>query len=147
MKNDKYKKSRGGWSRMLDICCEHCGSHICFYQKDGPGLLKRMYYDRISGFPTKSNQLVCTKCNSVLGIGNIYEKEHRPAYRLFVGSITKKIVKGDSKWMTACFIMVIIWSVLSARSMRANRMPTVLLVLAELAIGMSVVGLKIFVSH
>jgi hypothetical protein len=43
--------------------------------------------------------------------------------------------------------MVIIWSVLSARSMRANRMPTVLLVLAELAIGMSVVGLKIFVSH
>lgn len=97
MKNDKYKKARGGWSRMLDISCEHCGNHICFYQKDGPGPLKRMYHDRISDFPTNSSQLVCTGCGSVLGVGIIYEKENRPAYRLFVGSITKKIVKGDSK--------------------------------------------------
>lgn len=97
MKNDKYKKARGGWSRMLDICCEHCGSHICFYQKDGPGPLKRMYHDRIDGFSTKNNKLECPKCESVLGIGITYEKENRSAYRLFVGSITKKIVKSSSK--------------------------------------------------
>ena len=96
MKNDKFKKARGGWSRMLDICCEHCGNHVCFYQKDGPGPLKRMYHDRISGTPTNSNRLACPKCNAVLGVEIIYEKENRPAYRLFVGSITKKIVKGVS---------------------------------------------------
>ena len=94
MKNDKYKKARGGWSRMLDICCEHCSNHICYYQKDGPGPLKRMYLDRITGLPTKSRQLACPSCDSVLGVGITYEKENRPAYRLFVGSITKKIVKG-----------------------------------------------------
>ena len=94
MKNDKYKKARGGWSRMLDICCEHCSNHICYYQKDGPGPLKRMYHDRITGLPTKSRQLACPSCYSVLGVGITYEKENRPAYRLFVGSITKKIVKG-----------------------------------------------------
>lgn len=94
MKNDKYKKARGGWSRMLDICCEHCGNHICFYQKDGPGPLKRMYHDRISGVSTDESNLVCPKCKEVLGVGIIYEKENRPAYRLFAGSITKKVVKG-----------------------------------------------------
>ena len=97
MKNDKYKKARGGWSRMLDICCEHCGNHICNYQKDGPGPLKRMYYDRMSGFSTTSSQLVCPKCDSTLGVAIIYEKENRPAYRLFAGSITKKIIKNTSK--------------------------------------------------
>lgn len=95
MKNDKYKKARGGRSRMLDICCENCVNHICFYQKDGPGLLKRMYFDRIDGLSTASNKLVCPQCKEVLGIGIIYEKENRPAYRLFVGSITKKIVKSN----------------------------------------------------
>lgn len=40
MKNDKYKKARGGWSRILDIRCENREQHICFYRKDGPGPLK-----------------------------------------------------------------------------------------------------------
>ena len=93
MKNDRYKKVRGGWSRILDISCEKCGNHICFYQKDGSGPLKRMYHDRMDGFSTKNSNLVCPECESVLGVGIIYEKESRPAYRLFVGSITKKITK------------------------------------------------------
>ena len=46
-KSDKYKKVRGGYSRLLDISCVRCGQHLCLYQKDGPGLLKRMYLDRI----------------------------------------------------------------------------------------------------
>ncbi len=77
---------------MLDIGCENCGQHICFYQKDGPGPLKRMYLDRIGGRSTGSGSLVCPNCNDVLGGKIIYKKENRPAYRLFVGSITKKII-------------------------------------------------------
>ena len=46
-KSDKFKKARGGYSRLFDIRCEKCGNHICYYQKDGPGILKRMYLDRV----------------------------------------------------------------------------------------------------
>ncbi len=102
-KNDKYKKTRGGYSRLLEICCEKCGNYIFSYQKDGPGILKRTYLDRISNskkwaglesFTVKEiSQLICDKCKSVLGIPYIYEKEKRPAFRLFVGSVTKKITK------------------------------------------------------
>ena len=35
---DKFQKNRGGTSRILDIACDHCGSHLTFYQKDGPGM-------------------------------------------------------------------------------------------------------------
>jgi hypothetical protein len=71
LKHDKYRKARGGYSRLLEIHCEHCSHVIALYQKDGPGSLKRL-----------------------LGIPYIYEKEKRPAFRLFQGSVTKKS-KGD----------------------------------------------------
>ena len=48
LKNEKYKKARGGYSCLLSISCEECGAHICDYQKDGPGILRRMYLDIIS---------------------------------------------------------------------------------------------------
>jgi ribosomal protein S27E len=94
-KSDKYKKARGGYSRLLDISCEHCGNHLFFYQKDGPGMLKRMYLDRISesGEINLSTNLICPKCKKLLAVPIIYEKENRPALRLFVGAVTKKIVK------------------------------------------------------
>ena len=93
-KNDKYKKVRGGYSKLLDISCEHCQKHLFFYQKDGPGLLKRMYLDRIidSNVDT-SNNLICPNCNKLVAVAMIYEKENRPALRLFVGAVTKKIRK------------------------------------------------------
>jgi hypothetical protein len=93
-KNDKYKKARGGYSRLLDISCEKCHKHICFYQKDGPGDLRRMYIDRISN-PDVSvlrEDLSCPN-RHLLGVRIIWEKEKRPAFRLFVGSVIKKIVK------------------------------------------------------
>lgn len=94
-KTDKFKKVRGGFSRLLDICCEKCNKHICYYQKDGPGILKRMYSDRM--YPESKNKtLACPKCNRLLGIRYIYEKERRPAYRLFVGSIKKTIIKSKT---------------------------------------------------
>ncbi len=93
-KNDKYKKSRGGYSRLLEISCQKCGSIICSYQKDGPGNLRRMYIDRISDskISLSKKDLSCHN-NHLLGTKMIYEKENRPAFRLFVDAIKKKIIK------------------------------------------------------
>jgi len=102
-KSDKYKKNRGGYSRLLKITCEVCGHFLCFYQKDGPGMLKRMYLDRIykskdySDLTNKSlkqlPQLICKKCGKLIGVPIVYEKEKRFAFRLFQGAVVKKIVK------------------------------------------------------
>ena len=64
-----------------------------------------MYLDRISGStryanlqntPVKSlSQMVCSNCKELLGVPMIYKKEDRPAYRLFVGSVAKKIVNSQ----------------------------------------------------
>ncbi len=94
LQNDKYKKARGGYSRFLQIFCQKCSGVICRYQKDGAGTLRRMYLDRISD-PSVSlarKDLTCPK-GHLLGVKIIYEKEKRLAFRLFVDSVTKKIVK------------------------------------------------------
>lgn len=98
-KNDGYRKSRGGHSRWLLLYCEKCKNNIAVYQKDGPGILKRLYLDRII-IPENiknilSKELICNKCEKVLGVSTVYKKEDRPAYRLFVGAISKKIIKSD----------------------------------------------------
>ncbi|MFA5828677.1 MAG: hypothetical protein WC841_04965 [Candidatus Shapirobacteria bacterium] len=102
-KSDKYKKSRGGHSRLLDIQCGKCGVHLFYYQKDGIGILKRIYLDRIiesnlySGLDKlplkKISQLTCPNCKQLLGIPYVYEKEKRLAFRLFTGSVSKKVFK------------------------------------------------------
>ena len=93
MKNDKYSQARGGWSRILDISCEY-GHHVCYYQKDGPGPLKRMYIDRMINFdPSDNNILACPTCDHELGYKITYAKEKRPAFRLFQSSVKKKITK------------------------------------------------------
>lgn len=94
-KKDSYQKSRGGTSRVLDVSCEHCASHISFYQKDGPGLLKRMYVDRFIDVMPSGNDLSCKNCGTQLGTLIDYKKENRPAYRLFVGAVTKRIVASN----------------------------------------------------
>lgn len=95
LKSDKFKKARGGPSRLLRICCAKCGADVCMYQKDGIGLLKRMYLDRImdSSSAINGKTLVCAKCGAHLGNAMIYEKENRPAYRLELGAVAKKAVK------------------------------------------------------
>lgn len=103
LKNDRYKKVRGGYSRLLEISCESCGRLLCNYQKDGPGILRRMYLDRITNSKTYSDlhylnikdipEFKCQPCKRLLGICIKYEKENRLAYRLFVGAVTKKIIK------------------------------------------------------
>ena len=96
-KSDRFKKSRGGYSRWLSLSCEKCKNQLMIYQKDGPGILKRLYLDRIASLNDLKDKekLECKKCRTVLGILAIYKKENRPAYRLFAGAIEKKIVKGN----------------------------------------------------
>ncbi len=93
-KNDRFRKNRGGYTRLLKISCSKCDSLICFYQKDGPGNLRRMYVDRIIN-PVVSISRKDLSCpgKHLLGVRIIYEKEKRPAFRLFVDSVTKRITK------------------------------------------------------
>ncbi len=105
LKKDRYRKSRGGNSRVLDICCESCGTHLFYYQKDGPGILKRLYLDRIIGSKEYGDlenmalknipNLICPNCKDTLGVPYIYPKEKRLAFRLFAGEVSKKIVKAN----------------------------------------------------
>ena len=92
-KNDKFRKNRGGYSRLFSLSCEKCTKHLFLYQKDGPGILKRLYIDRIIGKQLRGTRLVCRSCRHVLGILTVYKKENRPAYRLFAGAVLKKIVR------------------------------------------------------
>lgn len=96
IKYDQYRDSRGGYSRILDIKCEHCNSHVCFYQKDGPGGLRRMYFDRMIDLQSNDDFLSCKSCGRVLAMKINYEKENRLAYRLFVESTLKNVVNKKS---------------------------------------------------
>ena len=95
-KNDKYQKARGGSSRVLDISCEGCGVHLAYYQKDGPGLLKRMYLDRFINNAPNNTELTCSSCKRILGNLIDYKKECRPAYRLYAGAVSKKIISAKN---------------------------------------------------
>jgi hypothetical protein len=110
-KSDKYKRARGGDSRPLDVSCAKCGTHLFYYQKDGPGILKRTYLDRIYGSKKYSDlqneslknlpQLVCQHCKQHIGVPFNYAKEDRLAYRLFVGAVSKKIASSEKVNLTA----------------------------------------------
>ena len=94
LKHDKFRKSRGGYSRLLRLVCEKCEAPLFMYQKDGAGTLKRLYFDRIISEPYQvvrgKNDLVCAKCKTLIGIRMMYKKEKRPAYRLFAGAVVKE---------------------------------------------------------
>ena len=106
-KKDKYKSARGGYSRLLNICCRKCESLVLIYQKDGPGNLRRLYMDRIFAPDELSNlqtldlknilTLKCKKCGEVLGTPYIYQKEKRKAFRLYQDSIIKRLRKLNKK--------------------------------------------------
>ena len=102
-KNDAYKQARGGYARLLAVSCATCGTHLFYYQKDGPGIVKRLYLDRIyqsnvyEGLQHRAlqhiPQLLCPQCGEHLGMPIIYQKEQRLAFRLFAGAVTTKISK------------------------------------------------------
>jgi hypothetical protein len=92
-KYDVYTKSRDN-PALLKLTCSYCNHLIIFYQKDGPGLLKRCYLDRIL-YP-KENELLqhlpfnekvfpnltCQNCKQIIGYPYLYEKEKRPSFKL-----------------------------------------------------------------
>lgn len=94
LKNDNFRKSRGRYSRLLEISCSSCDKKLFNYQKDGPGIIKRLYVDRIYG-DVKGSSLKCKNCDKLIGDLTVYEKEKRPAYAIKVGTIRKRIVKSD----------------------------------------------------
>jgi len=97
MKNDKYLKARGGTAHMINVCCVKCGNKILYYQKDGPGWLKRCCLNRIFGIekweklqhdtsirtPADMPNLVCD-CGSLIGTPMMH-KDGRLAFRLSRG--------------------------------------------------------------
>jgi hypothetical protein len=93
LKSDKYRKDRGGYSRVLELSCASCSNRICYYQKDGPGILKRTYLDRMIGYDGAREKIICSSCNALIGNYYIYEKENRPAFAIIPGTVSKKIVK------------------------------------------------------
>ncbi|MDO8658129.1 MAG: hypothetical protein Q7K55_05285 [Candidatus Levybacteria bacterium] len=105
LKSDMYRKTRGGYSRFLNIYCSNCKNHILLYQKDGPGPLKRLYLDRIFApsnltlfYSTKNIKkipnLVCPDCHSQIGTPYKYPKEKRLAFLISPTSFIKTIGKG-----------------------------------------------------
>lgn len=95
-KNDRYLHNRGGSSRFLKITCRKCDEFVCYYQKDGLGKLCRLYLDRIIKpmVSLSSKALVCSN-NHLMAVKIIHEREHRPAFRLFVEGIKKKIISKE----------------------------------------------------
>lgn len=94
LKNDSFRKHRGGHSRVLVTACATCHEDQFQYQKDGPGSLKRLYADRI--IPNRgimTPKLECQHCGALLGMLYIYQKENRQAFRLIPGAVTKHIAK------------------------------------------------------
>lgn len=105
-KKDKYFKERGGTTQFYYLFCSTCGEYVALYQKDGPGTLLRLYLDRIfepeylSMLQNKCEKnevpaLKCPKCNIVLGIPMVYEKEKRLAFRLIRGLLRKEKCNGE----------------------------------------------------
>ncbi|MBI2665402.1 hypothetical protein HYX12_02150 [Candidatus Woesearchaeota archaeon] len=102
-KKDKYKNTRGGYSRLLNIFCRVCNQKILTYQKDGPGNLRRLYFDRIFlpkkliNLESKSLSTVsileCPKCKEAIGTPYIYKKENRKAFKVYQDAIIKEIEK------------------------------------------------------
>jgi hypothetical protein len=95
--SDQYRKNRGGWTRFLKISCNECGQFLFFYQKDGPGPLKRSYLDRIIGKkPTydKRGFWHCSECDVCLGFYEPYIKENnRPAIRWATQAVNYKTIR------------------------------------------------------
>jgi transcription elongation factor Elf1 len=89
--NDEYRKNRGNTSRIFDVTCEKCDMHVAYYQKDGPGILKRLYVDRFIDTKPSAKLLLCDACGHELGMKTTYRKEDRIAYSLFVGAVKKKV--------------------------------------------------------
>lgn len=98
-KNDEYRKARGNRTKLVNLFCRVCKTHIMVYQKDDyPGRLRRLYFDRIF-WPTKLANLkdlstipilLCHSCKEDLGTAYIYKKENRMAFKVYQDALYKE---------------------------------------------------------
>jgi len=103
LKNDRYRKARGGKASFLTIFCSRCKNPVLVYQKDGDGTLQRCYLNRIFG-PSALECLqrkpdvkrtsdlpsfMCSNCNQLIGSPMVHN-DGRFAFRLHKGTFTKK---------------------------------------------------------
>lgn len=103
LKNDRYRRARGGKAFVIELQCSKCTAIILIYQKDGDGQLKRCYFNRILApaelerlqhnpnirQPNDAPKLVCPQCRLVVG-APICHHDGRLAFRLRLGSFLKK---------------------------------------------------------
>jgi hypothetical protein len=99
LKSDKFRTARGGSARVLDLYCRLCNAHVLKYQKDGPGTIYRLYFDRIispNNLVNLQNNVLkdilvlrCPLCNEILGTPYIYKSEKRKCFRLYSGALIK----------------------------------------------------------
>lgn len=103
LKNDRYRRERGGKAFFLELSCSRCNTRIMLYQKDGDGQLIRCYLNRIFEPPelerlqrdfTPENlrdmpALTCVGCSALLGKPFRY-RDGRLAFMLEEGAVRKK---------------------------------------------------------
>ena len=99
IKKDNHLRKRGGTAKVINVICTACKKTVIFYQKDGPGALKRCYLNRILA-PEKWEKLqydvsedtlgnlVCD-CGEILGAPMKY-MDDRLAFRLIRGRFIRK---------------------------------------------------------
>lgn len=103
LKNDEYRRARGGKAFLIELTCAKCGADVLTYQKDGDGPLKRCYLNRIHGpaelealqhdsglnSPEKVPKLTCPNCKVVIGAA-IRHHDGRLAFKLRRGFFGKR---------------------------------------------------------
>ncbi len=91
IKNDRFRKSRKGNTKIIHLYCAKCDEFLLDYQKDGIGALLRLYKDRILiNKCSLSKSIKCPKCLSLIAVHYIYLKENREAYRLIKNAYRKQ---------------------------------------------------------
>lgn len=102
LKNDAFRRARGGSAHFLVLTCARCASYLMLYQKDGSGRLQRCYLNRIfdppeletlqraftGSSPKDLPPLRCGHCNELVGIP-MRHNDQRLAFRLINGTIAK----------------------------------------------------------
>ena len=86
LKRDKYFRKRGSYSRIIKVKCAKCNKTLFSYQKDGPGWLKRCYFNRI--ITNKKLDSTSLRCHGVIGIVKKH-KDGRLAYQLIRGKFKR----------------------------------------------------------
>lgn len=106
LKNDRYRKARGGKAFVVSVTCAQCQNEVLVYQKDGDGQLKRCYLNRILSpeflerlqhdttiqQPENLADLQCQVCSVVIG-SPIRHHDGRLAFRLRQCFFLKKRLK------------------------------------------------------